>query len=128
MWEFENWSIFRSFPIMMKFDRVMTTTIAGIKDGTIKVPDYMSTTNPPSLWSYFLTLPRWCRENPLVRNVFVGFEYHKPTMTLRQKEMALNLACSFIRPIDKQMEDVIVEVATSTKLRLNMERVRFYAF
>lgn len=47
--------------------------------------------------------------------------------------MALNYACSFIRPIDKSLEDVIVELATSNKIRLNIalgkemiNELRFY--
>lgn len=48
------------------------------------------------------------------------FEYHKPTLNIRDKELALNYACSFIKPIDKNLEDVIIEVATSHKIRLNI--------
>ena len=36
--------------------------------------------------------------------------------------MALNYAMSFIRPIDKELEDVIIEVATSKKIRLNVQK------
>lgn len=54
----------------------------------------------------------------------MAFEYHKPTMDIKDKELAMNYACSFIRPIDKQLEEVIIEVATSHKIRLNIARVR----
>jgi hypothetical protein len=50
----------------------------------------------------------------------MAFEHHHPTMKHRDKELALNYACSFIRPIDKGLEDVIVELASSNKIRLNI--------
>lgn len=53
----------------------------------------------------------------------MAFEYHKPAMDIRSKEMTMNLAMSFIRPIDKQLEEVIIEVATSQKLKMNVARV-----
>ena len=34
----------------------------------------------------------------------------------------MNYAMSYIRPIDPQMQDIIIEVATSTKLRMNIAR------
>lgn len=34
----------------------------------------------------------------------------------------MNYAMSYIRPIDPIMEDIIIEVATSTKLRMNIAR------
>ena len=55
----------------------------------------------------------------------MGFEYHKPGLDIKQKEIALNLACSLIRPIDKAMEAVIIEIATSNKIRLNIEKVKY---
>lgn len=65
----------------------------------------------------------------------MGMEYHKPDLTLRQKEYALNFAISFIRPIDKKMENVIVDIAASQKIRLNialgkeaLNSLRFYDF
>jgi hypothetical protein len=94
-----------------------------MKNGTVKVPDFMNTIRPPTLWAYFETLPKWIRDHPVIRNVFMAFEYHHPSMKLRDKELALNYACSFIRPIDKTLENVIVEIASSTKIRLNLERV-----
>lgn len=83
----------------------------------------METINPPSLFAYYSTMPAWCRDHPLVRNVLMAFEYHKPGMVHKDKELAMNLACSFIRPIHKSLEDVIIEVATSNKLRIDAKRV-----
>ena len=50
----------------------------------------------------------------------MAFEYHHPSMKIKDKELAMNFACSFIRPIDKDFEDVIVELASSNKIRLNI--------
>lgn len=33
----------------------------------------------------------------------------------------MNLACSYLRPIEGRLRDVIIEVASSKKIRLNME-------
>ena len=120
MFELERWTIFRALPPMLKYDKLMVNALDGMANGTLKVPDYMNTINPPSLWAYYETLPKWCRDHPLIRNVLMAFEYHKPGMPFRQKELALNFACSFIRPIDPMLESVIIEVATSHKIRLNI--------
>lgn len=84
------------------------------------MPGFLNEINPPSLWTYYYTLPKWLRDHPAIRNVLMTFEYHKPTLNIRDKELALNYACSFIKPIDKNLEDVIIEVATSHKIRLNI--------
>lgn len=34
----------------------------------------------------------------------------------------MNYACSFIKPIHQDLENVIIEVATSNKIRLNIAR------
>ena len=108
--------------MMMHYDQAMLNFFKGIRQGTLRVPDFMNTINPPSLWAYFETLPKWARDHPAVRNVLMAFEYHKPTLEIRQKEIAMNYAMSFIRPIDADLEDVIIEVATSNKLRMNIQR------
>jgi hypothetical protein len=120
--ELERWTIFRGLPMMMQYDRAMVNFFQGLRQGTLHVPDYMNTINPPSLWAYYETLPRWARDHPAVRNVLMAFEYHKPTLDVRQKEVAMNYAMSFIRPIDAELEDVIIEVATSNKIRMNIQR------
>jgi hypothetical protein len=33
----------------------------------------------------------------------------------------MNLACSYLRPIEGRLRDVIIEVAASKKIRLNVE-------
>jgi hypothetical protein len=95
----------------------------------------MDTINPPSLWGYFLTLPSWARSHPYIRDVMMTMEYHKNDLTLRQKELALNFAISFIRPIDKTLENVVIDIASSNKIRLNVQTgkeainsLKFYDF
>jgi hypothetical protein len=55
----------------------------------------------------------------------MGFEYHQPGMDIKKKELALNYACAFIRPIDAQLEDIIIEIASSNKIRLNVAKVNY---
>ena len=95
-----------------------------MRQGTLKIPDFVKTINPPSLFAYYETLPKWARDHPAVRNVLMAFEYHKPTLDIRQKEIAMNYAMSFIRPIDKELENVIIEVANSNKIRMNIARCK----
>jgi hypothetical protein len=121
-WELERWTIFRGLPMMMQYDQAMVNFFKGLRDGTLKVPDFMNTVNPPSLWAYYETMPKWARDHPAVRNVLMAFEYHKPTLDIREKEKAMNYAMSFIRPIDPDLEAVIIEVATSTKVRMNIQK------
>ena len=54
-------------------------------------------------------------------------------LDIRKKELGLNYACSFLRPIEGRLRDVIIEVASSKKIRLNVElgkqmisELRFY--
>jgi len=131
--ELERWTIFRGLPMLMHYDHAMNNFFKGLRQGTLRVPDFMNEVNPPSLFAYYETLPQWARDHPAVRNVVMAFEYHKPTMDIRQKEIAMNYAMSYIRPIDPELENVIIEVATSNKLRMNIQRgkeminqLRFY--
>lgn len=48
-------------------------------------------------------------------------EYHQPRTAIRDKELALNYACSFLRPIDDRLLSVIKEVAASKKMRMNID-------
>lgn len=120
-WEMEPWTIFRSLPSMIHYDNAIHAFYKGIQQGLIQIPDYTNDINPPSLWAYYHTLPSWARQHPIVRNVMMTMEYHKPYTDIRQKELALNFACSFLRPIDEKLADVIAEIASSTKIRLNIE-------
>lgn len=85
------------------------------------MPNYVEEINTPSLWAYYNTLPKWARDDPVIRNVVMAFEYHKPEVNIRQKEMALNFACSFLRPVDPNLREVIVDFVNSNKIQLNMK-------
>lgn len=78
-----------------------------IKNGTVTVPDYLNKINTPTLWTYWETLPSWARNEPIVRRVMMAMEYKQPHMTIKQKEHALNFACSFLRPLDPIMRKVV---------------------
>ena len=92
-----------------------------MEKGLIPIPDYISQINPPSLWAYYSTLPKFAREDPVVRNVVMAMEYHKPTMTIRQKEDALNYACSLLRPIEPTLQKVLAEAHSTEKIKLNVK-------
>ena len=97
----------------MDFSRDMFDIMHGMHNGTLIVPDYINLVNPPTLWTYYSTLPKWAREDPVVRNVMMACEYHQPLMTIRQKENLLNMACSFLRPIDPLLKEVISDCMLS---------------
>lgn len=82
----------------------------------------MTKVKTQSLWAYFNTLPDWARNNPAIRNVFMAMEYNRPNVSMRNKEVALNYACSMLLPIDKLTEEVIVIWATSNKERMTVEK------
>lgn len=58
----------------------------------------------------------------------MAFEYHKPGLDIRDKELALNFACSLLRPIDDTLREVIVSLMTSDKIQLNMKLVSITTF
>lgn len=117
----EPWAIFRSLPLLVRYDKLTVEWFKGLQNGTLFIPQFMKNTNPPSLWAYYLTLPTWCRNNPVIYNCMHAFEYHQPRLDIRKKELAMNLACSYLRPIEGRLRDVIIEVASSKKIRLNVE-------
>lgn len=99
-YELERWTIFRALPSIMAYDQSMLHYWKGVQNGTLRLPDFVYNINPPSLFAYYNTLPQWARDHPAVRNVLMAFEYHQPLLDFRKKEIAMNYAMSFIRPID----------------------------
>ena len=120
-WELERWTLFNSLPNLVKFDGQIRNLIKQISTGHIKVPDYLNEVNPPTLWTYYETLPSWARNDPHVRNVMMAAEYHQTGLDIRAKEQALNFACSFLRPIDNSFKKVLTEACMSNKVQLNMK-------
>ena len=115
-WELERWSIFKALPTLINWDRNVHSMIDQIKNGHIKAPDFYNEINPPSLWTYYETLPSWARASPIVRNVMMAMEYHHPGLHIREKENALNYACSFLRPVDSVMREMLVDACMSSKI------------
>jgi hypothetical protein len=120
-WELERWTLFYQLPNIMKFGNNLQLSLQQLAAGQLMVPDYLNLVNPPTLWSYFSTLPSWARKDPHIRNVMMAMEYHHPNLSLRAKEEALNFACSFLRPVDEIMKKVLAEACASGKVQLNME-------
>lgn len=114
-----------------EFDKFYSDVAANYKYLEIAEQERMPN---PSLWAYYSTLPAWCRNHSIVRSILFAFEYHKPELTLRDKELAMNLACSYLRPIEGRLKEVIIQAAQSQKLRLDvtlgkqmMNELKFYA-
>lgn len=120
-YEIERWSLFKTLPMIMEFDQDVRSMINKMASGTVPIPDFVKEVNPPSLWAYYYTLPKWAREDPIVKNVMMAMEYHQPGVNIRTKEAMLNYACSFLRPIGDDMKEIIVQMATSNKIQLNVQ-------
>lgn len=120
-YELERWSLFRTLPLLLQFDRQVMQMYSKLLNGHIEVPNFVKDVNPPSLWAYYYTLPRWARDDPVIRNVVMAMEYRQPGVDIRAKEQLLNFACSFLRPIDPILREVIVEAAAANKIDLNMK-------
>jgi hypothetical protein len=97
--EIEKWGVFRLMPQIVNFQKRFGEFQFLLDLNLIRRQD----DSRPSLFTYFHTLPKWCRDNPVVRNVLMGLEYTKPLINFRQKELALNFACSMILPIDESL-------------------------
>lgn len=54
----------------------------------------------------------------------VALEYNKPFLDFRQKEIALNYLCSIMVPIEGRLLEVITEIASANKIRLNRENAK----
>lgn len=117
----------------MKFDAKMDEHLENVESGYLPVPDYTKIINPPSLWAYYLTLPQWARDHSVIRNILYAFEYHQPRMNIKDKEVAMNLACSYLQPIEGRMLDVVRDMVASQKIRMDgqlgkemMSELQFY--
>jgi len=61
---------------LIKYDKAKIDFFKGLANGTLFIPNFMQKTNSPSLWAYYLTLPTWCRNHPVIFNIVHAFEYH----------------------------------------------------
>jgi len=133
--ELERWAIFRALPPLMKFEKGYVGLMNDMRDGLVQVPKFTQIVNPPTLLTYYLTLPQWVREATIITNAFYALEYHQTRTSIRNKELAMNYMASFLRPIEGKLLDVIKDVAGAKKLRLNVELgkkmvndIRFWEF
>lgn len=91
----EKWAMFRMYPIVNQWMRVIHNTIDQIEHGTIPFQDRKI----HSLFRYYYLLPEFVRKNPIIINTVRCLEFSKHDMTLEQKEIALNMACEFTIPL-----------------------------
>jgi len=82
-WEIERWTLFKALPDILRFYKGLSDVSHAMERGLIPIPDYISQINPPSLWAYYSTLPKFARDDPVVRNVVMAMEYHKPSLDIR---------------------------------------------
>lgn len=116
----ESWSTFRQLPQLLKYEKNVCDFMSNVRLGLTTCPSFDKERNPPSLWTYYETLPDWCRNNPLIRQTLFAFEYSKPHLDIRQKELGMNFVASMLTPVEGRLRDVICEVAYSNKIRVNL--------
>ena len=66
-YELEKWSVYRMLPQLLRFDKGIVDFFSNVEKGMAVVPKYEKERYQPSLWTYYNTLPEWCRENNFVR-------------------------------------------------------------
>jgi len=54
-----------------------------------------------SLYPYYATLPKFARENQIVKTAYKALEFTKPTLSIKEKEMALNFMCTASLELDE---------------------------
>lgn len=60
-WELEKWSVFTGLPTALKREQETKKLLHGMNAGLIPIPNWAEEINPPSLWAYYSTLPRFAR-------------------------------------------------------------------
>jgi len=78
---------------------------------------------PPSLFSYFDTLPLWARKNQGIRNVLMGLEFYKPGIDIWKKEQGLNMAMKIFTRITDEDRVMALAAYDRTKTQLSYEKV-----
>lgn len=92
----ERWLIFRMFPAIHKFKNIIRE-IHSKTEGKESQNEVIL----PTLYRYYNTLPKFARDSVIVKNLVKAFEFTKPTMSIREKELSLNYICQFTLPMDK---------------------------
>ena len=93
----ERWTIFRMFPQFLKLNEYMLDFL----NGTEKLCPQEKEIIVPSLYRYYNLLPEFARESIMVKNLVRAFEFTKPGMSIRDKELSLNFICRFTLPMDE---------------------------
>ena len=120
----EPWTAFRQLPALLKYERGVHEFLDNVQKGLAVCPEFKKESSPPSLWTYYETLPQWCRDHPLIRQTLFALEYSKPHLDIRQKELGLNFMASMITPVEGRLREVICEVAYSNKIRVNLTNAK----
>lgn len=108
-------------PQLLKFERGLREWSINVQKGMATCPNYHAERNRPSLWTYYETLPDWCRNNQLMRQTLFAFEYHKPHLNIRQKEEGLNFVAHVLRPVEGVFRQLLTEAVTANKLRVTCD-------
>jgi hypothetical protein len=66
------------------------------EDGDSSIPHTIT-----SLYPYYCTLPRFVREDPSVKTAYKALEFTKPTLSIQEKEAALNFVCTAALQMDE---------------------------
>lgn len=99
----EKWGVFKCLPDFYRYARGVSFYINLVKSQSVLGGYDYQEHMPGMLWAYYSLLPDYARNNPIVRNSYIALEHHQPRMTLEQKQVALNLACSLVMPIGPDM-------------------------
>ena len=119
--ELEDWAIFRSLPNLLFWDRKLLDIYKLCNTSLHRTPKFLEMINPPTLLTYYKTMPEWCRKSTIVTNTFYAMEYHQTKTSIRDKELALNLAASMLRPIGRRLMNCLKEHCAAKKVQLNVE-------
>jgi len=108
-----------SFPKLLRdITKVVTT-----KPKPNEWEEYEKKHYPPNLFTYFKTLPLWAQNEPSIRTFVVGLEFHKPEVSLWDKETALSKLVARIGRITPKEEMLIEAAFDKHREQMNMEKV-----
>ncbi len=78
---------------------------------------------PPTLETYYAMLPKWARRHPVMRDAYIAMEFHKPNVSLREKEEGLNLLLRRLLPANKAWQLVYESMFDRFRYQMTMGRV-----
>lgn len=104
LFESEKYSIFRMYPKIDEFLRMMDVFASKIKEDNLQ--DVIKPV--PSLYAYYSLLPDFIRSNPAVKNVYRKFETTKHSIPFERKQIALNYVAQFALPLHPRIVSVFL--------------------